>query len=240
MTVSAETYELDSGTAGELMAEAAETALAKTDPDTGESYAAGGYDYATGGVSDFLNDAFDGLYVALIVSVFLLYAVMAAQFRSGIKPLIIMCSIPFSATGAFIAMAMTNMTLSVVSFVGIIMLMGVIVNNAIVLLERIRQLRDDGLTHYDAVLEGCKARLRPILMTTLTTVLALIPLALGLGSGGELMQPLGIVVMGGLILGTLVTLLLIPAVYCLVNGISRDRPDGRKGAKRPPEAESGK
>lgn len=240
VTVSAETYELDSGTAGELMAEAAEAALAKTDPDTGESYAAGGYDYATGGVSDFLNDAFDGLYVALIVSVFLLYAVMAAQFRSGIKPLIIMCSIPFSVTGAFIAMAMTNMTLSVVSFVGIIMLMGVIVNNAIVLLERIRQLRDDGLTHYDAVLEGCKARLRPILMTTLTTVLALIPLALGLGSGGELMQPLGIVVMGGLILGTLVTLLLIPAVYCLVNGISRDRPDGRKGAKRPPEAESGK
>ncbi len=230
-SVSAEVYRLDSGTAGKMMDRAVYDVLDKIDPETGKSYADGGYEYVSSGVASYLSNAFDGLVIALIVSFFLLFGVMAAQFESVTKPLIIMCAIPFAFTGGFIAIAITRMTLNVVSFVGLIMLMGVIVNNAIVLLEKIKQLHDEGLDHYSAVVEGCTARLRPVLMTTLTTVLALIPLALGIGSGSELMQPLGIVVMGGLIVGTLVTLALIPAVYCMVHGISKSRPNGREKKK---------
>lgn len=229
VTLTAEVYGLDSGTAGKMLENAAKEALSRTDPATGDTYADGGYICVTSGVAEYLSNAFGGLYVALAVSFFLLFGVMAAQFRSVVKPLIIMCAVPFSFTGAFVALAITGMTLNVVSLVGIIMLMGVIVNNAIVMLEKIAQLHAEGMTHYDAVVEGCRTRLRPILMTTLTTVLALIPLALGLGSGGELMQPLGITVMGGLIIGTIVTLVLIPCIYCGVHGISAARPDGRKG-----------
>lgn len=231
VTLTAEVYGLDSGTAGEMLENAAKEALSRTDPATGDTYANGGYICVTSGVAEYLSNAFGGLYVALAVSFFLLFGVMAVQFRSVVKPLIIMCAVPFSFTGAFVALAVTGMTLNVVSLVGIIMLMGVIVNNAIVMLEKIAQLHAEGMSHYDAVVEGCRTRLRPILMTTLTTVLALIPLALGLGSGGELMQPLGITVMGGLIIGTIVTLVLIPCIYCGVHGISAARPDGRKGGK---------
>ena len=153
---------------------------------------------------------------------------MAVQFGSALKPLIIMASIPFSFTGGFIALVITGTSLNVVSFVGLIMLMGVVVNNAIVMLEKIKQLHAEGMPHYNAVIEACGTRLRPILMTTLTTILALIPLAIGLGQGSELMQPLGIVVIGGLLIGTLVTLVLVPAVYCAVHRLSAKRPDGKR------------
>ena len=107
------------------------------------------------------------------------------------------------------------------------MLMGIIVNNAIVMLEKIKQLKAEGMPHLDCVKKACSERLRPILMTTLTTVLALIPLAIGVGRGSELMSPLGIVVIGGLLIGTLVTLVLVPAVYCAVNRLSEKYPDGK-------------
>lgn len=184
-----------------------------------------GYSFEASGISSYLTDAFEGLAVALVISFFLLYAVMAVQFGSAIKPLIIMASIPFSFTGGFIALVITGTSLNVVSFIGLIMLMGVVVNNAIVMLEKIKQLHDDGMPHYDAVQEACKTRLRPILMTTLTTILALIPMAIGVGQGSELMQPLGIVVIGGLLIGTLVTLVLVPAVYCAVHRLSKKRKD---------------
>lgn len=176
------------------------------------------------GVQAYLNDAFKGLAVALVISIFLLYAVMACQFESLSKPLIIMASIPLTFTGAFLALTITNVTLNIVSFIGVIMLMGVIVNNAIIMLGEIKRLKDeDGLSHYNAVVKGCTNRLRPILMTTLTTVLALIPLSLGLGRGGELMQPMGIVVIGGLLIGTIVTLVLIPSIYCGVKKIKKEQ-----------------
>jgi predicted RND superfamily exporter protein len=111
------------------------------------------------------------------------------------------------------------------------MLMGVIVNNAIVMLEKIKQLHEDGMPHYDAVKTACVERLRPILMTTLTTILALVPMAIGVGQGSELMQPLGIVVIGGLLIGTLVTLALVPALYCLVYRLSEKFPEGKKRGK---------
>ena len=203
---------VDTGTAGKKMQSLAKEVLSKSE------YA--GYTFEESGITSYLNDAFSGLVVALVISFFLLYAVMAIQFGSFIKPLIIMASIPFSFTGGFIALVITGTSLNVVSFIGLIMLMGVVVNNAIVMLEKIKQLKGDGMDHYDAVREACKTRMRPIFMTTLTTILALIPLAIGVGKGSELMQPLGIVVIGGLLIGTLVTLILVPAVYCAIHRLS--------------------
>lgn len=207
-----DTYNLDTGNASKLITNTANEVL-KDYPN---------YTIKASGVQAYLNDAFKGLVIALIVSVFLLYLVMACQFESLTKPLIIMTSIPLTFTGAFLALTITNVSLNIVSFIGIIMLMGVIVNNAIIMLDEIKRLtEEEHLSEYDAVLKGCSNRLRPILMTTLTTILALIPLSLGLGSGGELMQPMGIVVIGGLLLGTIVTLLLIPSIYCSIKRINK-------------------
>ena len=222
ISVSAVLPNTDTGTATDKMQEVAKGVLKDYE----------GYSFSSSGISSYLSDAFKGLAVALIISFLLLYGVMAVQFSSFVKPLIIMASIPFSFTGGFIALTITRTSLNVVSFIGIIMLMGIIVNNAIVMLEKIKQLKDGGMTHFDAVKNACAVRLRPILMTTLTTVLALIPLAIGIGKGSELMSPLGIVVIGGLLLGTLVTLVLVPAVYCAVHGLSANRPDGRKKIKK--------
>lgn len=179
-----------------------------------------GYTYQEGGVSKYLNQAFDGLVVSLIAAFLLLYGVMACQFESLLKPLVVIVSIPFAMTGGFLALVVTGTPLSIVSFVGIIMLMGVIVNGAIVMVDKIDLLIKAGVPVQQAVVEGTASRLRPILMTTLTTILALVPLALGLGEGGELMQPMGIVVLGGLLLGTLVTLVLVPCFYSIVKRVS--------------------
>lgn len=208
VTISADLPGVDTGTAGKKLKSLASEVLGC------EKYS--GFSLESSGITTYLNDAFGGLVVALIISFFLLYAVMAVQFNSPLKPVIVMASIPFSFTGGFIALVITGTTLNVVSFIGLIMLMGVVVNNAIVMIEKIKQLEGEGAEMKTAVVEACKTRLRPILMTTLTTVLALIPLAIGVGKGSELMQPLGIVVIGGLLIGTLVTLVLVPAVYCAI------------------------
>ena len=221
VSISATLPGVDTGTAGKRMQSIA-AAVLEGNPDYS------GYEFQQSGISSYLNDAFAGLAVALVVSFFLLFAVMAVQFGSAIKSLIVMSGIPFSFTGGFLALVITGTSLNVVSFIGLIMLMGVIVNNAIVMLEKIKQLHDDGMPHYEAVQEACKVRLRPIFMTTLTTILALIPLAIGVGQGSELMQPLGIVVIGGLLIGTLVTLVLVPAVYSAVYRLSAKFPDGKK------------
>lgn len=223
ISVSAALQGVDTGTASRQMQKIAEEVLSNPE------YA--GYGFESSGISSYLTDAFEGLAVALVVSFFLLFAVMAVQFSSAVKPLIIMASIPFSFTGGFIALVITGTSLNVVSFIGLIMLMGVVVNNAIVMLEKIKQLKDEGMEHFTAVQEACKVRLRPIFMTTLTTILALIPMAIGVGQGSELMQPLGIVVIGGLLIGTLVTLLLVPAVYCAVHRLSSKTPNGKKKEK---------
>lgn len=222
ISVSAALHGVDTGSASKQMQKIAEEVLSNPD------YA--GYGFESSGISSYLTDAFEGLAVALVISFFLLFAVMAVQFSSAVKPLIIMASIPFSFTGGFIALVITGTSLNVVSFIGLIMLMGVVVNNAIVMLEKIKQLKDDGMEHFTAVQEACKVRLRPIFMTTLTTILALIPLAIGVGQGSELMQPLGIVVIGGLLIGTLVTLILVPAVYCAIHRLSSKNPNGKRSA----------
>ena len=209
-TIDMEIYGIDSGTIGKTINKTVNEVLKDFD----------GVEYREAGVTSYLNDAFNGLVVSLIAAFVLLYSVMACQFESLTKPFIVIMSIPFAFTGGFLALVITGTTLNVVSFVGLIMLMGVIVNGAIVMSDKIGQLTAEGLTPQQAVIEGCKSRLRPILMTTLTTILALVPLALGLGRGGELMQPMGIVVLGGLLLGTLVTLVLIPCFYCIIKRIS--------------------
>ena len=225
-SIDMEIYGIDSGTVGKTISKTVNEVLADFD----------GVEYRDAGVTSYLNDAFNGLVVSLIAAFVLLYSVMACQFESLTKPFIVIMSIPFAFTGGFLALVITGTTLNVVSFVGLIMLMGVIVNGAIVMIDKIGQLTAEGLTSQEAVIEGCKSRLRPILMTTLTTILALVPLALGLGRGGELMQPMGIVVLGGLLLGTLVTLVLIPCFYCIIKRISftQQTPtasDGRKDSE---------
>ncbi len=225
VSVSAAKPQVDTGTAGRQLREVAEKVLKNYE----------GYSFEQSGISSYLNDAFSGLAVALVISFFLLYAVMAVQFGSALKPLIIMASIPFSFTGGFIALTITGTSLNVVSFIGLIMLMGVVVNNAIVMLEKIKQLENEGMESYFAVQTACRERLRPILMTTLTTILALIPLAIGVGQGSELMQPLGIVVIGGLLIGTLVTLVLVPAVYCAVKRVCKKYPNGKRAFKKAAE-----
>jgi HAE1 family hydrophobic/amphiphilic exporter-1 len=224
VTITAQLSGTDTGTASDKMKAIASDVL------NGGDYE--GYSFQSSGVSSYLSDAFQGLAVALVISFFLLYAVMAIQFSSFIKPIIVMASIPFCFTGGFFALVITGTSLNVVSFIGLIMLMGVVVNNAIVMLEKINQLHLEGMPHYNAVQAACVERLRPILMTTLTTILALVPMAIGVGKGSELMQPLGIVVMGGLLLGTLVTLVLVPAVYCIFNRLSEKYPEGKRAAKK--------
>jgi len=141
--------------------------------------------------------------------------VMASQFESLLDPFIIMFSVPFAFVGVVAAFLITRVTLSLMSFIGTIMLMGIVVNNAIVLVDYINLMRARGLELFEAVRVASKTRLRPVLMTTLTTLLGILPMALSGREGAEIYQPLGVTVIGGLALSTLVTLILVPVVYTL-------------------------
>ena len=139
------------------------------------------------------------------------------RFQSFISPLIVMVSVPLAFTGGFIALLLTWNEVSVVSMMGFILLMGIIVNNAIVLIDCINRFRREGMDKHKAIIEAGAVRMRPILMTALTTVLGLLPLALGWGSGAEMIQPVAIVCIGGLLYATFMTLIIIPVFYDLVN-----------------------
>ncbi len=153
------------------------------------------------------------LYLALALSIFLVYVIMAAQFESLVHPFVILFTIPLAFFGSIVALAVTGMSLSIVVFLGMILLAGIVVNNAIVLVDYVNVLRGRGMSRRDALLTAGSVRLRPILMTTLTTVLGLLPMALGLGDGAELRTPMAITVIAGLSASTLLTLLVIPVVY---------------------------
>ncbi len=157
------------------------------------------------------------LLLALALSVFLVYVIMAAQFESLIHPLVIMFTIPLAFLGTFLALTALRISLSIVVFLGMIMLAGIVVNNAIVLVDYINTLRRRGLSRDDAVVQAGTVRLRPILMTTATTVLGLTPMALGLGDGAEIRTPMAIAVISGLIASTVLTLLIIPTIYALLD-----------------------
>ena len=169
------------------------------------------------GQSDEMQDSFRSMQFALALAVFLVYLVMASQFESLIHPFVILFTIPLALVGAVLALFLTGTTVNVVAFIGVIMLAGIVVNNAIVLVDLINKLRAQGTAKMEAILEAGRARLRPILMTTLTTALGLMPMAIGFGEGSEVRTPMAITVIGGLIVSTLLTLVVIPVVYSLLD-----------------------
>lgn len=173
------------------------------------------------------------LAIAMILAVLLVYMVMAAQFENLTDPFVVMFSIPMAAIGVFLTLFLTGTTFNIQSYIGMIMLTGIVVNNAIVLVDYTNLMRRrDGVPLLEAVIESGRRRLRPILMTTLTTVLGLVPLALGLGEGGEVQAPMARVVIGGLLTSTLVTLVLIPVVYTSLKEWHLARAERREARRR--------
>ena len=170
-----------------------------------------------GGQNEEVATSFRSLALAAFLALFMVYLVMASQFESFLHPLVILFSVPLGGIGVVLALAVTGTAVSVVVLIGVVMLTGIVVNNAIVLIDFINQRRRAGLAKLEAIIDAARARLRPILMTTLTTILALLPMALGLGQGAELRAPMAIAVIGGLALGTFLTLFVIPVLYAAMD-----------------------
>ena len=180
----------------------------------------------TSGEQEEMAGSFRSLVGAFLLAVLLNYMIMAAQFESLVHPLLILLTIPMGLCGSVLAMALTGQTMNVISAIGMIVLLGIVVDNAIVKVDCMNRLRKEGLGLREAIFEGSHVRLRPILMSTATTLIGLIPLSLGIGRGAELLRPLGIVVIGGLSFSTLLTLVLIPVVYEIVEGRKEKRGKG--------------
>ncbi len=191
-----------------------------------------------GGVTASQSDAFGQLGLALLAAILIVYVVMVATFRSLRQPLELLVSVPFAATGAIGLQIITGIPLGVPSIIGVLMLIGIVVTNAIVLVDLVNQYRRRGMTVAEAVEHGAARRLRPILMTALATIFALTPMAMGLtGHGGFISQPLAIVVIGGLVSSTVLTLVVLPSLYNLVEGF-RERRELRRAAAEKPRARS--
>lgn len=194
----------------------------------------GGASATLGGVASDQTTAFQQLFLALLAAILIVYTIMVATFRSLRQPLLLLVSVPFAATGAILLQLVSGIPLGVASVIGLIMLVGIVVTNAIVLIDLVRQYREKGETVRNAVLDGASRRLRPILMTALATIFALVPMASGLtGHGGFISQPLAIVVIGGLVSSTVLTLIVLPTLYFLVEG-RRERRDERRSRKDAP------
>ncbi|MFE9672884.1 efflux RND transporter permease subunit [Streptomyces sp. NPDC006259] len=185
-----------------------------------------------GGVSEDQDDAFKNLALAMLAAIAIVFMLLVATFRSLVQPLILLVSIPFAATGAIGLLIVTGTPMGVPAMIGMLMLIGIVVTNAIVLIDLINQYRRQGHGVVEAVIEGGRHRLRPILMTALATIFALLPMALGVtGEGGFIAQPLAVVVIGGLITSTLLTLLLVPTLYAMFE-LRKERRAGKKAAKK--------
>ncbi|WP_288468158.1 efflux RND transporter permease subunit [uncultured Curtobacterium sp.] len=184
-----------------------------------------------GGVASSQSSAFSQLFLAILVAVLIVYVIMVATFRSLLQPVLLLFSVPFAATGAVLLQIATGIPLGVASIIGLLMLVGIVVTNAIVLIDLVNQYRRRGLRVREALVEGVTRRLRPILMTALATIFALLPMAMGLtGKSGFISQPLALVVIGGLVSSTLLTLVVLPALYSVVEG-ARERRADRRAAK---------
>ncbi|MCZ2152851.1 MAG: efflux RND transporter permease subunit, partial [Bryobacterales bacterium] len=190
-----------------------------------------GYSFAYGAEYEEQQDAFRQMTWAVILAITLVYMVMAAQFESFRDPFIILFSIPVAAVGVVFILMVTNTSVTIQALLGMIVLVGIVVNNAIVLVDYINQLRrDHGMKLHESVIHAGQDRLRPIIMTTATTVLGLVPMAIGIGEGAELQAPLARVIIGGLTASTMITLLLIPVLYMIFEQFSeraRERSAGR-------------
>ncbi|WP_416308583.1 efflux RND transporter permease subunit [Neptunicella sp. SCSIO 80796] len=167
------------------------------------------------GQNEEMQVSFESLKFALILAVFMVYLVMASQFESLLHPFLILFTVPLACAGSIYGLYLSGTNVSVVVFIGLIMLAGIVVNNAIVLIDRINQLRETGVEKSQAIFDAAQSRLRPILMTTLTTTLGLLPMAIGLGEGAEIRTPMAVTVIYGLLFATLLTLFLIPVLYSL-------------------------
>ncbi len=178
---------------------------------------ANGISVRVAGQNEEMRVSFQSMQLALVLALFLVYLVMASQFESLLHPFVIMFSVPLALIGAALALTVTGKTISVVVLIGLIMLAGIVVNNAIVLIDRINQMRQEGLDKMAAIRDAGHTRLRPIMMTTLTTVLGMLPLALGFGEGAEIRAPMAITVIGGITVSTLLTLVVIPVIYSLMD-----------------------
>jgi HAE1 family hydrophobic/amphiphilic exporter-1 len=174
-----------------------------------------GYDLTVAGTFEEQKKAFQELVAALVLALILVYMVLACQYESLVNPLVVMFSVPVAAVGVLVTLFLTHTTLNVQSYIGCIMLGGIAVNNAILLVDQAGRLGRRGMPVREAVVEAGRRRLRPILMTTLTTILGLLPLALGIGEGADAQAPLARAVIGGLAGSTVITLGLIPAIYAL-------------------------
>jgi HAE1 family hydrophobic/amphiphilic exporter-1 len=188
-----------------------------------------GIDVKLAGVTQEQRSAFGGLFVSMGVAVLIVYLAMVLTFNSLITPFIILFSLPLATIGAFPLLLVTGRPLGVSALIGFLMLIGIVVTNAIVLLDLVERLRAGGMSTTDALIEGGRTRVRPILMTAIATILALIPLAAGFNQGSIIAAELGTVVIGGLFTSTFLTLLVVPVVYSLVDGVRNRRRSPRAG-----------
>ena len=179
------------------------------------------------GENETIMDAMKDLFFMLLLGVLIIYLIMVAQFQSLLSPFIVILTVPLSFAGGFLGLLVTGFTMSIVSMVGMIMLVGVVVNNGIVLVDCANRLREEGLDKREAVVKAASMRLRPVLMTALTTILGLLPLGIGLGTGAEIIQPVAVVCIGGLTYATLMTIFIVPVLYDLLR---RDRRPRMKSA----------
>jgi HAE1 family hydrophobic/amphiphilic exporter-1 len=204
------TAQLEDGYNVTLLTGAAEIALGNT--DLGE-----GVNYNFAGENEAIMEAMEQLLLMLLLGVLLVYLIMVAQFQSLKSPFIVMFTIPLAFTGGFLALLICDMEISVISMIGFVMLVGLIVNNGIVLVDYINQLRLEGAERREAILEAGMTRMRPILMTTLTTILGQIVMAVSKDVGSILMRPITVTCIGGLLYATLMTLYVVPVIYDMLN-----------------------
>jgi multidrug efflux pump subunit AcrB len=183
-----------------------------------------GYRLAFSGSAQTMQESFDELILALVLGLAVAYMILAAQFNSFVHPFTVLVALPFSLTGALVALRLANLTLNLYSFIGIVLLMGIVKKNSILLVDLTNQHRTKGADRSQALIEACPLRLRPILMTSVSTLVAAVPAAMAAGPGGELRQPMAIAVIGGVALSTFLTLLVVPALYAVLDDLF-----GRKG-----------
>ena len=176
-----------------------------------------GYSVEMTGEDETIADAMGQLYLMLTLALVFMYLIMVAQFQSLLSPFIIMFTVPLAFTGGFMALLTADMEVSVIAMIGFVMLSGIIVNNGIVLVDYTNQLREEGMPKREALIKAGKDRLRPVIMTALTTILGLSTMAAGVGMGGDMVQPMAVVTIGGLIYGTILTLFVVPCIYDLLN-----------------------